>query len=201
MVMEMDKGLKDCLNYWKRISGIDKYIYYGLLAVLVVIFPGNLFLTVLGIYVLCSGSMELFAKGVRYGGMQLSISLPFSRKDLWNTHALVETAGLGIFAVLSCVRGSDSPAAILALLFVLVFAHMVCAVLPLNNEFFLLAGVPCITLWGVDFTGSFSNNMKIIFGGVEERMEFLILLGMMDLAVIIFDIWLWNREKKKFVPS
>lgn len=181
----MKKEYRECLGYWHRFCGWEIYVYVLLLLLSVIIAAPSS--TILGIYWFCRGPVSSFIGNDRNSGMRFVLSLPFSRKVLWNTYAGIVMVGLGIPLIALCLRKMEDPISILMFVFMLLGAHVICAFMPFYPFLFFAVGLP----------GIFIEIVYAIFL-FQESTGFFSWLAAANLVLLLLDIGLWWRGKRKF---
>ena len=126
---------------------------------------------------------------------QLSLSLPFSRAELWKWHAVIQTVGLWGFGAIKLAFCRDSLIETVCVLMALLVIYFAQARLPKGEG----APVWSVEMYLVVFYISLYVEIRhkqyiLAWNGVNA-----VVLVMIVLLGILLDIWYWKKQKAAFI--
>lgn len=192
--------MKECLAYWKRISGIGKYICL-LFLMISVIFPDSTLVTVICVYCINQISLSMFSGNEREGNELLTLSLPISRKNLWDTRMWTIGGVYFLYGLFLCFRNGENLLSLLTRICILLFAHTICGICLRQRELYLLSGVPGLLLLFIFLYSITWERFQGILNRLEHNMAFLAGFAMVNFLLLVWDIRIWGRERSRFIEG
>lgn len=189
--------MKQCLGYWSRLTGAGKYTVLVCM-VWSLLWRGAGTLMLLCIYSMNELSLSMFSDERKKGGRTLTLTLPFSRKTLWDTRMWGVTMVYLLYGVLFCMRNADR----FDIMFIvnnLLFGHAVCGVCLRKREWYLLSGLPGFVISFLLFSCIWWNSLEGILNRLQKNPFFLAAFGVGNLGLLALDFYIWSRERRLFI--
>lgn len=192
--------MKECLAYWKRIAGIDKYICLLLLPVSV-IFPESTMAMVVCVYCINQISLSMFSGKEKEGNELLTLSLPISRKNLWDTRMWTIGGIYFLYGLCLYFRNEEGILSRLMILCILLFAHTICGICLRKYEFYLLSGMPGLVFIFLFLVGFMWERVRVILNRLEHNTSFLAGFAAVNVVLLVWDIGVWRKERSRFIEG
>ena len=128
----MNSGAKKCVRYW--IQSNPKQFLWILLAIAFSLIKGFLITDLLAMIIITGRTIEVFNS--------MTYSLPFSRKEIWNLHVVVEMCLLILYMIIKIFQNINNVWMIILQIFFVLFAFWNLMILPRKREFWWIGVVP-----------------------------------------------------------
>lgn len=192
--------MKECLAYWERIAGIDKYIC-PLFLVVSVIFFENILIMIACVYCINQISLAMFSGKGREGNKLLTLSLPISRKNLWDTRMWAISGAYFLYGLFLCFRNEGNRLFLLLIISILLFAHIICGICLRKRELYLLSGVPGLMLIFIFMGCVLWERAPGILNHLEHNMAFFAGFTAVNCVLLVLDIRIWGKERNRFIEG
>lgn len=192
--------MKNCLAYWSNFWGGEGYWFIICIPILMLIRENGLMVAAV-IYGINGMANGMFWTNTVGGHAALTLSLPMSRKTIYDTRMLGVIAA---YLILLCaaVIGQRLTAfdALFTLLDVL-FGHIICGLCVRKPHLYVFSGFPTFIALFMVLGCIISTGWEKMLMRIEKSHAVWGVLGVVCICMLLLDIWIWRRERRVFISG
>jgi len=178
--------MKKDISYWMKISPVQVgLIFIAIFAA--VISKDRYICEVVSILIISMTTKHLFD--------EMTLTLPFSRKEIWRTHFIIQTVLLAVFLGIKAVMYINAPVKLVIECIMVLFAHIAESNASKINEVWGIATIPwkiAIIIW---FAGEINSSFNKRIGAMMDNKSIQIAMFICVAVLIIVDICCWRNRK------
>lgn len=187
----MNSGLGKSISYWAKNN--PKQIWWLLLALAASLFRGQILMEMIAVVIISIRTVDVFNV--------MTYSLPFSRKDIWKMHVVVETLVFGLYLCIKIIQNTDSMWTILLQIFFVLFAYCNCLRLPRRKEHWWIGILPMIIAVVFIIWVDCAPQIRLLLEGIATNKYACGIFGFVDLLMIFINVLTWKKEYRLFVKG
>ncbi|MBO5303137.1 MAG: hypothetical protein J6A92_03705 [Lachnospiraceae bacterium] len=192
--------MKNLLVYWSRLTGIHKF--WSLLLLLITIWnPRNMLGIVWVVYYLNKNSLTMFSGEKQEGNDVLTLSLPMTRKMLWDTRMWVMMVLYLLYGMILGTRTYENRLWFCMLCCLFLFSHICCGKCVRGREWYILSGTFGILFGFVDVLRNLNEKFAGFYVRLEENAGFLSGFFVLNVILLGLDICIWKNEGRIFIKG
>ena len=187
----MNSGLGKSIGYW--IKNNPMQILWLFLLIAVSIFKGVLIMEIIAIVIISLRTVEIFNV--------MTFSLPFSRKEIWNLHVMVESVLFAIYLCIKILQNTDNAWMLMIQIFFVLFAYRNCLCLPRITKRWWIGIVPMFVMAAITILMDVSPQIQLLIAEIAVNKYAFLFAVAIDLLMIILNIHTWIKEYRLFVKG
>ena len=187
MVTSMSNGNKEFSAYWLRSN--PKRILWIMFAMAFSLFNGLIVVDLLAVLLISTTTIDVFN--------ELTYSLPFSKRQIWRFHSLIEAVLFAIYLAIKVYENIDNKFMILLQIFFVLFAYYSCMKLPEKIGCWWTGIIPMMLAATVQFASALSIRIRMDVNVICRSNTILCLLVILDVLMLFINIYTLKERISK----
>lgn len=191
--------MKQCLKYMSGFWEMNDYMPIVIAYIFMFITRSNITMIMVLTIAINALSLSMFGMGSglvykRDGREMLTLSLPMSRKTIYDTRMYILSAMyfVGILISLLIFIIHSMYVSCLCTIALLLFGHLTCGLCIRKQYFQIIAGIPTLIV-------SMLYIYEIVNDRVETSAKLCEVLGIVCVVVFVIDVYVWLKERRIFL--